>query len=1233
MAHRVRREAPPPARDLWNAFEAVIERTESELLAHYAAYASSLGGVPLHLTGTGPAVFLLVHERAKMPGLRRGPRTGRGRGHPRAHAHARRGARDHGAGVSAEVDASRALFAGFVSGAAAAFATVAIALWNMSRSPRWRGAGGGPRAIVGAAAGRRAGQRRADRLDAARAAARRGLPPGGRPAALRHDRACPGADRSPCGGVRAAAPERRDLGDGDRGGVSRSAFCCPRWQADGGSGPPGGAARSGISYPWAAPAGGGPRTAELRRRTLELTPGLQRSVLDMHVHSAVASSDSTLNPHKLPDLGRAAGLTGANICEHDKMVGPASARRVPRAAHRLPRQLRDGDLDRPRPHARDRPARLRERHPPRRATARGTRRRRGLPDRRAPVPPRLRRRDGDAQGQRALRSDPRRGGPPPRLPACRRDRDRQRLQHPSRELLRLRGRARTRTADHRRQRRALGERHRLLRDRLRARTAERGGFCSKSCTPAAARRSCAPPTETSRASNRASSRRWRRLAASDTPPERAAKASFCAQSRRSGNRRRRRVRRGRPRNDGPRPGGGSHHRDRRGALRRGRTARALPHLRQPRPAAAAPRSACSRRSRTPISSGRPPPSLAVHEFAAFARGLPLVAPQRAVRPRDSSPRRACSLRRPAYDSYEFASVLLPTATRLDLRSLAESLGVEVTEAHRALADAETTAAVFLRLLGRLEALPAATLRDLVRLAEQSAWSLAPLFGDALARRGVEAPALGDGPRARRAGARAAGVAAAAAPAPAVRAPRRGRGRGALRRGASPRRSAPRLRGARGPDRDGARRRGPTSPTTRQLAVEAGTGTGKSLAYLVPAALARAAQRGARRDLDAHAEPAGTDRRARHAGGGGARRVGGGRAAGLAADGRAEGAGQLPLPRALVAGDRIRGAAAAPIRRACSPASPSGSARRSEATVPSSTCAATSGRTGAPSRPIRTTASRGAARSCARAGCFPAAGAHGGGGGARIGRQPRPAARQRGQRRPGAAALPPPRRRRGAPPRGRRDEPVRRLRRAARDRAAARRGGGGRRLARGLAARGGPARPDAALARCRSRPARGRDRLGGGDGACADPGPRGGDRRLHRGVRGTRQRLATDDHAGAAGATTLGGCRRRGVAPRTRARPVGAAPAARGVGGRVAANGRRSGACLAARRGRAGGRGRRRARRRRCARRCSAPIRDGSSGSTAAVAVRACAPLRSMSPIASRTSCGRGAAPCSSPARH
>ena len=42
----------------------------------------------------------------------------------------------------------------------------------------------------------------------------------------------------------------------------------------------------------------------------------------MHLHSMVASSDSTLNPTKLLELGPAAGLNGANITEHDKMWDP-----------------------------------------------------------------------------------------------------------------------------------------------------------------------------------------------------------------------------------------------------------------------------------------------------------------------------------------------------------------------------------------------------------------------------------------------------------------------------------------------------------------------------------------------------------------------------------------------------------------------------------------------------------------------------------------------------------------------------------------------------------------------------------------------------------------------------------------------------------------------------------------------------------------------------------------------
>jgi len=70
LAHRVARGAPPPARDLFNVFEAVVERSDAELTAHLAAYRAA-GAPSLHLCGSGPAAYLLVAERAKVVELRR----------------------------------------------------------------------------------------------------------------------------------------------------------------------------------------------------------------------------------------------------------------------------------------------------------------------------------------------------------------------------------------------------------------------------------------------------------------------------------------------------------------------------------------------------------------------------------------------------------------------------------------------------------------------------------------------------------------------------------------------------------------------------------------------------------------------------------------------------------------------------------------------------------------------------------------------------------------------------------------------------------------------------------------------------------------------------------------------------------------------------------------------------------------------------------------------------------
>lgn len=70
LAQRIARNAPPPTADLINAFEAVVERTEPELVAHYAKYHAA-GAPRLHLCGSGPAVFMLVLEGAKVQELRR----------------------------------------------------------------------------------------------------------------------------------------------------------------------------------------------------------------------------------------------------------------------------------------------------------------------------------------------------------------------------------------------------------------------------------------------------------------------------------------------------------------------------------------------------------------------------------------------------------------------------------------------------------------------------------------------------------------------------------------------------------------------------------------------------------------------------------------------------------------------------------------------------------------------------------------------------------------------------------------------------------------------------------------------------------------------------------------------------------------------------------------------------------------------------------------------------------
>ncbi len=84
---------------------------------------------------------------------------------------------------------------------------------------------------------------------------------------------------------------------------------------------------------------------------------------------------------------------------------------------------------------------------------------------------------------------------------------------------------------------------------------------------------------------------------------------------------------------------------------------------------------------------------------------------------------------PVYDTFELASILLPHFSDYSLSSLAREFMVSFPEAHRALPHAMATKEVFLRLLDKAEALPLPIIVEINRLTAETRWSLRPLFLD------------------------------------------------------------------------------------------------------------------------------------------------------------------------------------------------------------------------------------------------------------------------------------------------------------------------------------------------------------------------------------------------------------------------------------------------------------------------------------------------------------------------
>ena len=194
---------------------------------------------------------------------------------------------------------------------------------------------------------------------------------------------------------------------------------------------------------------------------------------------------------------------------------------------------------------------------------------------------------------------------------------------------------------------------------------------------------------------------------------------------------------------------------------------------------------------------------------------------------------------PVLDTHELATILLPTQTSYSLGELCQALAISLPEAHRAAHDAEATADLLLCLLEQIEIVPTATLEALCAAGSESAWGAMLLFQDALRRRQKShAPApvhwrsdLSEGE-------------GSSHPAAAIE-PSRGRPIAADFLAAAFSSDGPLAADFDGEASAGFERREGQLEMARQALdalnrgdhkiIEAGTGTGKSLAYLLPAA--------------------------------------------------------------------------------------------------------------------------------------------------------------------------------------------------------------------------------------------------------------------------------------------------------------------------------------------------------------------------------------------------------------
>jgi ATP-dependent DNA helicase DinG len=233
-------------------------------------------------------------------------------------------------------------------------------------------------------------------------------------------------------------------------------------------------------------------------------------------------------------------------------------------------------------------------------------------------------------------------------------------------------------------------------------------------------------------------------------------------------------------------------------------------------------------------AGAPRIETILPQLTAFVGNRPMIAHNTSLDMGFLQGKHQVLLNLPSVDTYDLASILMPRAARYNLSSLTSDFEIDLKHAHRALDDARATAFLFWKLWHQMLKLPFNTLQEIVAISRGLNWESGWVFEQAYEER-RRSPANETSPDNTSSVFSTVPYASSLKPEEQTSSLELGEIDATLGEGGTLSEALPTFE-YRSQQVDMAHRVAEAFNQRKHVLIEAGTGTGKSLAYLVPAAL-------------------------------------------------------------------------------------------------------------------------------------------------------------------------------------------------------------------------------------------------------------------------------------------------------------------------------------------------------------------------------------------------------------